>query len=1425
MPGSETLWIDGTDQTANQDYVMDVNAGLAYVTELISSESVAKYVNYKVDGLYDTGINISKDGTAQVLTIPGKDTDDVLFEYESGRLKPIDKDKPGPGETYIVNYHTEGEYVSNEPLQITASTDWVRTSKYPLKYQSVILSKNGVYIDEGVDFRISYLTGRIVFFQPLLPGDILVVSYSPLIAHKNGLSNVYGNSYCTVYDATVAVASISPIAFEFPNSSVTGSAIPQSVYNATKAAYYDTTGYAFSAGNLQLVSDSTNLAIGTEFSDVVVMSYKFPSEGVEYAPVETINFVMNQGSNFIALVNQNSTSLFPSGTIVRLTNVDSAGDFYFRDASAVYDGEDTLVYFYGTAPSDIINPEIYISDNPTVLYISPSAVPNPITSGSTDIIFPGSDISRTFRSGQLMTLDSDIYSIQGSEYDSSARETKVTLGVQTYKDYTDAGILSGVTISDIPFYTAGDTVISTSKSIIVDPLAPVMSMTYDGYATVTKDASALSVTIGTETHVYLDSVYLYPIALASQLNSELDFTTSVTSNAYFWSLSKLVPVNNLVVTKDSSTVLSAVPSLRINSVDTTDFSIIGGTLVLNNPLVPGPNYYNLDYMGLKPLGDSTVSFSGSYFTYLPAKSEVKASMQYINLDQFYIQVMSERNFLDGVITPKKKEEANQQNGNVGQGGDLPGDEGGLNSTGGIAGDEYRRVDQSIECVVFDKIFDFFNGRVQAYGDEFYAALGYKICNNDGLLSETDQSAGTLPINRMFPWGDYTNYAPYTSACLTGQTMPYAVSGPKRPPTLKTAMATFTPGVTVTAYPPLKTYWTHQLKTGDLIRPYDSTKNYEIATVNNDSTLILKATTPYDGPTTVVKPFIMTSNLPLYDDDGFMGAKIIGNQTDDFGLVSGDVFNVQVDGSNQSYTFQDPPFPISLFFSVDKYTPAQIATLLNINLTGIKMSYGWTYDPTSSYGYMDAFTIRTADTSNVLILKSGSAVSKLGFTPDTTAWGNFDTTHSSAEYFLLLKEVTDRSSEQVNLATLINYPNKMDRTRTDAGFGQDLILNTIKPLWNTEINDINLELQRLGDETDALNTLLLEPTMSGYSNSLLALGDATTFINDCTSTKLVDQSLVSNYQGAMDPYIWALDIAYDSSVIPLYDKTAFTLNVPVGVYDKRVLDAVVNSIPYNPDVRYYDNVSALVDGTWSGYDPASGNTYSQPNSFTFFQSDRTDILYLNQTDNLHTHAYYVDNSGLYIIWDTVNTVSFPYNSLSPYYNFNNLRSTINSSGIPSLVASGTPAVNSYAPGFKPVGTALSPIPISPDATVLPALRDINVSFKTIDSMYLMDRSAFDTTRLLTLADREAFLLTRETQIRSDMTNDGYFRTAGNCPSNLYVWANNLYNRSNGSWARLNQIQKQIDTDRKAVENSKMFSGSASVPGVPSGPSQCRQTSGF
>jgi hypothetical protein len=1293
MPGSETILFDGTRQIANEDYVINLNTGVGYASQHNANEAVVKYIAYQESDLFDYGINFSLDGTQQRFTIPHNDADQILFEFESGRFKPADKDNPAMGEEYIIEYLSEGDFISDEAVRTSPGMTWFTTKQYPVKFQNAIVSKNGIILNENLDYRISYLTGRIVFFTAFVRGDSITVSYSPLIPHKNGITYENKTLYCKVYEAVTPVTNISPPEFTLTNQNMS-TMNPEilRIHNETKGFDYDITDYVIAGLMIHLQPNATNRSHITELTDVVLIDYKFESAGVEYTPVQYINFFVPAGSNFLAFIDQNVTSLFPANSFIRLTDVESAGDYFFRIQSSSYDGYDTVVQLYGQVPVDLNNPTIYVSDAPISNFLTFPQTATSIASGNTNIYFPGINISRTFRIGQLLQLGDDYYYVQDTQYDQTHQQNVVTINTKTFQDYTTASVLSNVGYSDCPLYYEGDTIINPAMSIIDDPQTPAMTLNYDGLVTITSDSTAFMVDTGIVQYSFPYSTYQKVSQLASEL---IGLGISVNDYTPDWTSSKIIPIESAIVTKDSTTLVAILPELRLFTSDTTQFLIVAGQLILNNPLVRYQRY-SLDYLGKKPLDDTTVEFSASYFSIIPAKTKVSASFKFDNLDQFYIQATSQRRFLDEVIEPRMKDEAMQQSGNVGQGGDVPGDTDLGNSSGGLVGDEYRRVDAVITCHVFKKIFDFYNERVRTYGDEVYAGLGWKLCNNDGLINAMDESCGTKSVNRMFPWADYTNFPPYKIMPLTGQAMPYATMGPYQPPVMLTSRARFTMGSsTVTCSTQDGTHdslWTKQLRIGDYIRPFDGATNYQIQSITNDTTLAL--TVPYDG-SFVNEPFIMTSKFPLYNDDGFTGGKVAGTVSDGFDLIDQDKFVVFVDGVEDSTRFVELPFPLSLFYSLSNLTGQQIANSLTKGLRFTNVTYEWVEDPTTPFGYRSVLVLRTRGSGNKISIGDNTTMLKLGFTSDTTVFGNnvnptlSVSSDPSPEYAWDMREYNDLTSEAslLNTVRLAGIPNYLDR-QLHTSFNSNTDVSGIRTLALDESSVITIELIRDSSQLASLSKILLEPTMAGYADSSNAYNTDMTFYGVSRSAQIYDGSFTA-YYGQPNELWWVLDIHGYSQAVNWKDTTGkgvpnpgpgytsingertFFIHVDNdGTNDKRFLNAtLLDTSNYSPIV-YFVDTGTQVDGTWNaGWDPSVSSQYStSANNITFEINDSTPQFVMAYSPA--SFSYQVTPTSMIISWNGLYSKTYPFGT---YSTIGSLRGIINT--LAGITASGSSPTDS------------------------------------------------------------------------------------------------------------------------------------------------------
>jgi hypothetical protein len=485
------------------------------------------------------------------------------------------------------------------------------------------------------------------------------------------------------------------------------------------------------------------------------------------------------------------------------------------------------------------------------------------------------------------------------------------------------------------------------------------------------------------------------------------------------------------------------------------------------------------------------------------------------------------------------------------------------------------------------------------------------------------------------------------------------------------------------------------------------------------------------------------------------------------------------------------------------SPEQVAQVLSTTFNGVRVTSEWVTDPTTSYGYKPVLIIRTDGTHNILSTRHGSAVLKLGFQEDSTSIGNNskNTTYNSdytSEYRSLINETADLASELSALTNIFNTADRLDRSTSDAL----IIYNACKD----ESSQIPSEITSLNTEMTALSTILQETTLPSYGEASTAYSDASQFLPDCTYALIQDQNTIT----AMDNYGfvgWMLDLKTDSSNLLNVSDSSFVLRTDSG-YDRRFLDAILAYdyrikieyiVPYG-SYPFYQYVELPSDGTWEGFSVPTGNRYSTSNEITYhINTSNSNWMILNVTDAA-THTYSVDKTSI--------TVDGTYFDFFTYYTLGSLKTAVD--GAYGIDVTGNTAYDPYATGCLISGNSFTE-----DATIFPGIRGVlglmlpfppsptKVLYYTIDDQFITDRSSFDASRKINVDNRISFLEDRENQIRQTVLDEEYFMTTDASSGNLYVWADNRFNRSNGCEAKLKQITKQIEMSNSSLDVNRRF----------------------
>ena len=118
-------------------------------------------------------------------------------------------------------------------------------------------------------------------------------------------------------------------------------------------------------------------------------------------------------------------------------------------------------------------------------------------------------------------------------------------------------------------------------------------------------------------------------------------------------------------------------------------------------------------------------------------------------------------------------------------------------------------------------------------------------------------------------------------------------------------------------------------------------------------------------------------------------------------------------------------------------------------------------------------------------------------------------------------------------------------------------------------------------------------------------------------------------------------------------------------------------------------------------------------------------------------------------------------------------------------------------------------IDTTAAIYRGLRGSTVAYQTISDKLYIERIHFARDRSSALTGRAAYLELREPEIRNNFKAEEILRnnTGDNMgdPSDLYIWANNRFNRRQGCYARLKQIEKQIESNQSALQINQNLIG--------------------
>ena len=239
----------------------------------------------------------------------------------------------------------------------------------------------------------------------------------------------------------------------------------------------------------------------------------------------------------------------------------------------------------------------------------------------------------------------------------------------------------------------------------------------------------------------LVSATLHPFS-CTLLNTEL-FDAGLWSSTHVVSMSEdaVEAPTKVMGTVDGHHWYALGPLNERRLVPETDYEIETGSIVLTEPIVP-LDRFRMSYMGLWSLEEyegSAITCSCRYFTDLPMGSRVDVYMDYLNIDQFYLQKLTERKFSEIVVKPQIGEILDQL-GSGGQSSDNGADSNATpNWQGGSADLYYLLRDEQIKIQLYLRFYQWYKRRLRDFSAELQLTVGFKFGHSNALGLDDDNN--------------------------------------------------------------------------------------------------------------------------------------------------------------------------------------------------------------------------------------------------------------------------------------------------------------------------------------------------------------------------------------------------------------------------------------------------------------------------------------------------------------------------------------------------------------------------------------------------------------------------------------------------------------------------------------------------------------
>lgn len=526
------ITVDSDKKLKNKNFLLNAKAGTVSFIEHVNRECIINNIAYYKKLFWD-GLSVVKgvkeeqvknvsnliiDGIEGIEGIDYKvyfeDTEEnnlirdehFVIDPESGAFKL--NFVPKKDEIFLVSYYVEGEDIKNEKIDLTK----LRLKCYPVMVGSVVINSKFSYISEngkieyknkilieGIDYKISYITGNIELFSKNTIVEI-TVSYTPLALIHCIIKGIEkSNSYqITIVDDVITYTGKETGYFSFKVNNPVVS-VPQKNIETIKdknysfinplstekikyikirenSNYLNLSDIKYDNLTKEIVLNSvTNNNISIE-GKTIVATYTFESETLPYAPIILLESVLNKGDDYFIIEGYDKRDILRPDQVIRIDNPDPLISYYFIVKEVLFYRNSTVVKLKDIIPQNIVNPSFYLIDSVVKWNNLPESVivDNTISIGTNKIILKNNPlfIKHNIKKNSLLLInDNNVYNVLSVE----TTDTDTLIEITPNLDI----VINNIKFSEKPIYTEGDTTLFPSKFLIEGNNQPAFTLFYN----------------------------------------------------------------------------------------------------------------------------------------------------------------------------------------------------------------------------------------------------------------------------------------------------------------------------------------------------------------------------------------------------------------------------------------------------------------------------------------------------------------------------------------------------------------------------------------------------------------------------------------------------------------------------------------------------------------------------------------------------------------------------------------------------------------------------------------------------------------------------------------------------------------------------------------------------------------------------------